>query len=89
MSLKVKSLDYEIGGNEILQAVSLEIQKGEFVGLVGPNGCGKSTLLKNIYRTLKPKHNTVFIDGNDVLGLSSKKISIGTCGHGAGKQYGI
>lgn len=56
MSLKVKSLDYEIGGNEILQAVSLEIQKGEFVGLVGPNGCGKSTLLKNIYRTLKPKH---------------------------------
>ena len=40
MSLKVKSLDYEIGGNEILQAVSLEIQKGEFVGLVGPNGCG-------------------------------------------------
>lgn len=76
MSLKVKSLDYEIGGNEILQAVSLEIQKGEFVGLVGPNGCGKSTLLKNIYRTLKPKHNTVFIDGNDVLGLSSKKLAL-------------
>lgn len=76
MSLKVKSLDYEIGGNEILQAVSLEIQKGEFVGLVGPNGCGKSTLLKNIYRTLKPKHNTVFIDGNDVFGLSSKKLAL-------------
>ena len=43
--------------------------------LVGPNGCGKSTLLKNIYRTLRPKYNTVFIDGNDILKLSSRKMA--------------
>ena len=75
MSLEVKTLDYEIGGKEILNGISLEIHEKEFVGLVGPNGCGKSTLLKNIYRTLRPKYNTVFIDGNDILKLSSRKMA--------------
>ena len=75
MSLEVKTLDYEIRGKEILKDISLEIHTKEFVGLVGPNGCGKSTLLKNIYRTLRPKYNTVFIDGNDILKLSSRKMA--------------
>ena len=75
MSLEVKTLDYEIRGKEILKDISLEIHTKEFVGLVGPNGCGKSTLLKNIYRTLRPTYNTVFIDGNDILKLSSRKMA--------------
>lgn len=36
MSLTVKDLDYQIGNDKILEKVSLEIQEGEFVGLVGP-----------------------------------------------------
>lgn len=76
MSLKVVSLGYEIGEKEILKNISLEIREGEFVGLVGPNGCGKSTLLKNIYRTLRPKHDTVFVDEKDILGFSSKKMAL-------------
>ena len=66
MSLTVKDLDYQIGNDKILEKVSLEIQEGEFVGLVGPNGCGKSTLLKHIYRTYKPKGKTIFLDGKDM-----------------------
>ena len=46
MSLQVKNLDYQIEGKIILEQICLEVQDGEFVGLVGPNGCGKSTLLK-------------------------------------------
>jgi CydC: thiol reductant ABC exporter, CydC subunit len=75
VSLEVKALDYEIGGKELLRNISLEIHEKEFVGLIGPNGCGKSTLLKNIYRTLRPKYNTVFINGNDILKLSSRKMA--------------
>ena len=72
MSLAVKNLDYEIGNERILDQISLEIKEGEFVGLVGPNGCGKSTLLKHIYRTYKPKGQTVFLDGKDIMDLSAK-----------------
>lgn len=75
MSLQVKNLCCSIGGKEILNHISLEVKEGEFVGLVGPNGCGKSTLLKNIYRTYRPTRNAVFIDGNDVLDFSSRKMA--------------
>ena len=75
MSLAVKNLDYEIGNERILNQISLEIKEGEFVGLVGPNGCGKSTLLKHIYRTYKPKGQTVFLDGKDIMDLSAKKLA--------------
>ena len=75
MSLAVKNLDYEIGNERILDQISLEIKEGEFVGLVGPNGCGKSTLLKHIYRTYKPKGQTVFLDGKDIMDLSAKKLA--------------
>ncbi|QCH29288.1 ATP-binding cassette domain-containing protein [Clostridium tyrobutyricum] len=48
MKLKVHNLFYKIFGKDILKDINIEIEKGDFVGLIGPNGCGKSTLLKNI-----------------------------------------
>lgn len=75
MSIEVKKLDFSLGGTKILNNININITDGDFVGLVGPNGCGKSTLLKNIYRTYKPDGKTVYIDGYDILDLSSKKIA--------------
>ena len=75
MSLEVKALSYHINGTDILEAVSLNVQDGELVGLVGPNGCGKSTLLKHIYRSLKPKRNIVFMDDLDILQFTAKQAA--------------
>lgn len=75
MSLQVKNLDFQIGGNRILEEICLQVEDGEFVGLVGPNGCGKSTLLKNIYRTYKPDRDRVFLNGKDILDFSYKKMA--------------
>jgi ABC-2 type transport system ATP-binding protein len=46
-----------------LHNVSLQVRRGEMLGIIGPNGAGKSTLLKVIARVLKPKRGTVWIRG--------------------------
>ncbi len=49
-----------------LRNVSLEIQDGEFVGLIGPTGSGKSTLVQHFNGLLKPNSGKVFVDGVDL-----------------------
>lgn len=62
------------GGHLALDRVSLAINRGDFVFLVGPTGCGKSTLIKLLIRELEPTDGTVSIAGRDVGQLSEKKI---------------
>ena len=73
--LKVEHLDFSIDKAQILKAIDLEIQKGEFVGLVGPNGCGKSTLLKNIYRIYQPDRGKIYLDGQLVDQVNDKEFA--------------
>ena len=54
------------GDSPVLHDVSLRLQGGEFVGLIGPNGCGKSTLLRVLSRTLRPVSGSVRLDGRDI-----------------------
>ncbi|HEX6623394.1 MAG TPA: ATP-binding cassette domain-containing protein, partial [Pyrinomonadaceae bacterium] len=62
------------GGTVALDSVSLRVDRGEFVFLVGPTGCGKSTLIKMLIRELKPTEGEVLIAGRDIATLSEKKI---------------
>ena len=64
--LEVKHVCYGIDGVPILKDISLGVQKGCIVTIVGPNGCGKSTLLKIISRILRPQSGEVLLDGCDV-----------------------
>ncbi|MBW6411735.1 ABC transporter ATP-binding protein [Clostridium weizhouense] len=75
MKLKVEDLSYKICEDEILSNINIEINKGDFVGLIGPNGCGKSTLLKNIYRVYKPYCGGIFIDDISINKLNNKDIA--------------
>ncbi|MBU5591602.1 ABC transporter ATP-binding protein [Clostridium sp. MSJ-4] len=75
MNLKVDNIDVVISGTNIVKDISLYVESGQFVGIIGPNGCGKSTLLKSIYKVIKPKQGSVFLDGEDVLKSSPKSIS--------------
>ena len=45
-NVKVNKLSFSYNNNNILNEVNIDIKKGEFTGILGPNGCGKSTLLK-------------------------------------------
>ncbi|MBQ9436832.1 MAG: ABC transporter ATP-binding protein [Lachnospiraceae bacterium] len=75
MKLNVDKIKYTIDGKVIVDGVSLGVEEGSFVSLVGPNGCGKSTLLKNIYKVYKPDSGKVFIDGRDTSEMSAKETA--------------
>lgn len=54
--------------------VSLKIDKGEFIGLIGHTGCGKSTLVQHFNGLLKPDSGTIKINGEDVSGKNLKEL---------------
>lgn len=60
------SFRYGQRGPLILDHVTVDIQAGQFVGLVGLSGSGKSTLVQLVDRLYRPKHGRVFIDGYDI-----------------------
>jgi cell division transport system ATP-binding protein len=62
------------GGHVGLERVSLRVDRGEFVFLVGPTGCGKSTLIKLLIRELAPTEGEVRIAGRDIATLSDAKV---------------
>lgn len=73
--LKVCELEYTASGREILKKVSLEIKKGEFVGIIGPNGSGKSTLMKNIYKIAFPTGGAIFINGQNIEHMTNRRMA--------------
>ncbi len=75
MLLKAENLFYDIDDIKILEDISLEIKKGDFIGVIGANGSGKSTLLKNIYRVLKPTKGCIYLNEQDIKNLSNKEIA--------------
>ena len=66
--IQIKNLNFSYAAKKILKDINLEINPGEFVGIIGPNGSGKTTLLKNICQVLKPNKGTILIDGRTDYG---------------------
>jgi putative ABC transport system ATP-binding protein len=63
------------GGVAAVQEVSLTIEYGEFVAIVGPSGSGKSTMLNLIGTLDRPSSGKVQVDGYDVAALSDRELS--------------
>lgn len=73
--LSVKEINIFYNKLQALWDVSLEIKKGEIVGLLGANGAGKTTLLKTICGILSPTKGKITFEGKDIKGMEPHSIS--------------
>lgn len=73
-ALTLENVSFNYGDKQVLNNISITIEKGKTVALVGPSGGGKSTLMDLIPRFNDPKSGTVKIDGNDYKDLTVQSI---------------
>jgi branched-chain amino acid transport system ATP-binding protein len=78
--LKVRDLRVCYGKIEALKGISIEVEDGEIVTLVGANGAGKSTTLKTISGVLTPSGGTIEFEGRSIGGMPAHKVvAAGIC----------
>lgn len=62
-------------GRNVVNRLSIGIERGRFTALLGPNGCGKSTLLRALAGLLAPKSGTISLEGQPIAQLSRKQLA--------------
>jgi branched-chain amino acid transport system ATP-binding protein len=62
-------ISLDLGGREILRGISLEVSRGEVLGIIGPNGAGKTSLFEVLSGRMAPKTGAVMFQGRDVTKL--------------------
>ena len=70
--IEFRDLYKSFGENQVLQGVSLEVETGEVLFIVGTSGVGKSVLVKHLVGLLRPDSGRIFLDGEEVTALSER-----------------
>ncbi|MBP2146506.1 iron complex transport system ATP-binding protein [Methanofollis sp. W23] len=73
--IRAEDLDVRYGDVQVLDAVSLAVNEGSFIGILGPNGCGKTTLIRTISRVINPAAGAVYVDGREIAGYSPRELA--------------
>lgn len=73
--IAVRSLVKSIGEQEILRGVDLDVRKGETLAIIGRSGGGKSVLLKHLVGLMVPDSGEIWIEGQNIIGLSERKLA--------------
>lgn len=62
------------GKTDVLRGLSLNVEKGEWIGIIGRSGSGKSTLLRSVHLFTRPRSGSVCVDGIDLMRLSGAEL---------------
>lgn len=73
--IAVRGLTKRIGTQEILRGVDLEVAPGETLVIIGRSGGGKSVLLKNLLGLMQPNEGEIYIDGQNIIGMSERQLA--------------
>jgi branched-chain amino acid transport system permease protein len=83
--LEVRNLTKSFGGLTAVNDVSLDVRRGEILGIIGPNGAGKTTLFNLLNGFSAPDRGGVLLEGEDVVGLAPNRI----CRRGVGRTFQV
>ncbi|MGN1050583.1 MAG: ABC transporter ATP-binding protein [Selenomonadaceae bacterium] len=72
--LKIEDINVFYGAIHAIKGVSLEVNQGEIVTLIGANGAGKSTILRTVSGLLKPKEGTISFEDSVISGMPAHEI---------------
>lgn len=72
--LRIENLESGYDNLKVIQNVSIQVNPGEIVSIIGANGAGKTTLLKTITGLLRPLSGKILFDGQDITKISTQKI---------------
>lgn len=73
--LSVDSVSFKYGEQWVLRGIGFEVEKGDFLGVIGPNGSGKTTLLRVIDGILKPQEGEVRLEGAEIGRLRREALA--------------
>ena len=74
MLLKVQGIETYYGSAQALKGVSLKVEEGELISILGANGAGKTTLLRTISGLIEPKRGTIEFEGRRIDRLGAEEI---------------
>lgn len=74
LMLSLESITAGYTDENIIREVSLRVDKGEIVTIIGPNGCGKSTLMKSIFGLTRMRGGRILFQGQDITGLRPDQL---------------
>ena len=74
--LEIKNLVFNYGTSNVLNDISFDVPKGEFVAIVGKSGAGKSTLLRCLNLLNKPNSGKINISGENIINFNKKKLKM-------------
>lgn len=72
--LKINDINVYYGAIHAIKGISLEVNEGEIVTLIGANGAGKSTTLRTISGLLKPRTGSIEFEGKNIAGMAAQNI---------------
>jgi iron complex transport system ATP-binding protein len=73
--LRVDNVSFKYGEQWVLRGIGFEVEKGDFLGIIGPNGSGKTTLLRVIDGILTPQEGAVLLEGTEIGKLRREALA--------------
>ena len=75
LAVEIRNLSFSFRDKQVLKQISLSVQPGEMVGILGPNGSGKTTLLKILSMVLDGKDGEVNLNGKEIRSYGRRTLS--------------